>query len=835
MSFGSGGGGSGYYGGGGGYSSGGGGGSSLVPSGGSTTSGVQSGNGSVTISYSVGGYLNNVQYAPMDPAGVVSGWTTTTSLPTAAAFVTSVAYNGYVYEIGGGTSTPTATVEYAPINSNGTLGTWTATTSLPTATVYATSIVYNGYLYEIGGYTTNYVATVYYAPINSNGTLGAWTVTTGLPAANGYATSVAYNGYVYVIGGGLNASPLYTTVDYAAINSNGTLGSWMATTSLPTGTEQATSVVYNGYLYEIGGYTTATTATVDYAPINSNGTLGTWNGGTSLPTATSAATSVAYNGYVYEIGGCATSCATATVDYAPINSNGTIGSWTATTSLPTATRYATSIVYNGYLYEIGGFTTAYTATVYVAQINNGGPGTTSTWTATTSLPVATGYATSVAYNGYLYEIGGTTALTTATDLTTVDYAPINSNGTLGSWTATTSLLTATFDATSVVYNGYVYEIGGYNGSVLTTVNYAPINANGTIGSWAVTTSLPTATYVATSVAYNGYVYEIGGYNGSAYVSTIDYAPINSNGTIGAWTATTSLPAATAYATSVTYNGYLYKIGGGNSSSNTAAVDYAPINSNGTLGAWTATTSLPAVTQAATSVAYNGYLYEIGGFAPSVTAAVDYAPINSNGTIGAWTATTSLPVATTYATSVAYNGYVYEIGGYTGTVVATVDVAGLQSIPRVGAYSRLLDLTGSSTNDPTPIELLTNGTNIGNPGIGGVSGLGTGGITVNYSFASNACSTLSTPKTISTGISNQMGMPFKLNFTTNGCGTATNIGRYVWVRYTIDDSQTASFPDINGNHTTINDFTVYYHAASGNRLRDGATFSNGSLQTLDAPP
>jgi len=117
----------------------------------------------------------------------------------------------------------------------------------------------------------------------------------------------------------------------------------------------------------------------------------------------------------------------------------------------------------------------------------------------------------------------------------------------------------------------------------------------------------------------------------------------------------------------------------------------------------------------------------------------------------------------------------------------------------------------------------------------VSGIGTGGISVSYSLASNTCSTFSTPKTFGTGISDQMGMPFKLNFTTNGCGTATNIGRYVWVRYTIDDSQTATFPDINGNHTTINDFTVYYHPAPEYRLRGGATFSNGSLQTLDAPP
>ena len=703
---------------------------------------------------------------------VPAGGTTTAGVMGGNGSVT-ISYSG---------TAPTTSVDYAPINANGTLGTWTATTSLPTATDWATSVVYNGYLYEIGGANsgTTGINTVDYAPINSNGTLGSWTATTSLPAATLYATSVAYNGYLYEIGG--SNGGWFATVDYAPINSNGTLGSWTATTSLPAATPQATSVVYNGYLYEIGGCNTSCPATtVDYAPINSNGTLGSWTATTSLPTATQVATSVAFNGYLYEIGGYNGSAAVATVDYAPINSNGTLGSWTATTSLPTGIKVATSVVYNGYVYEIGGYNGSLLATVDYAQINNGGPGTTSAWTATTSLPTATVWSTSVAYNGYLYEIGGYTT----TPIATVEYAPINANGTLGAWTATTSLPTATQSATSVVYNGYVYEIGGYNGPI-SAVDYALINSNGTLGAWTATTSLPTATHCATSVVYNGYLYEIGGYSGSSTLI--------------------------------------------------ATVDYAPINANGTLGSWTATTSLPLATTIATTIAYNGYLYEIAGEIPgNWSNTVDYAPINADGTIGAWTATSSLIIGTYYATSVAYNGYVYEIGGNSGSSVAAVEVAGLQSIPRIGEYSRLLDLTGSSTNDPTPIELLTNGTNIGNPGIGSYGGLGTGGISVDYSFASNACSTLLTPNTFSTGISDQLGTPFKLNFTINGCGTATNIGRYVWVRYTIDDSQTATFPDINGNHTTISAFTVYYHPASGNRLRGGATFSNGSLQTLDAPP
>ena len=154
----------------------------------------------------------------------------------------------------------------------------------------------------------------------SGGALDSWTATTSLPTANGYATSVVANGYVYEIGGG-NSSSIFATVDYAAINSNGTLGPWTATTSLPVGSAGATSVVANGYVYEIGGSdgSSSYVATVDYAAINSNGTPGPWTATTSLPTATDLATSVVANGYVYEIGGYNGSSYVATVDYAAIS------------------------------------------------------------------------------------------------------------------------------------------------------------------------------------------------------------------------------------------------------------------------------------------------------------------------------------------------------------------------------------------------------------------------------------------------------------------------------------------------------------------------------------
>jgi N-acetylneuraminic acid mutarotase len=776
-----------------------------------------------------------VDYAQITSAGAVSNWSYSTSLstgslPNAIDVSTSVVYNGYIYEIGGCEPgcTDIPTVDYVAINSNGTLGTWYSTATLPYADSYSTAVAYNGYLYNIGGCSAGGSGcpstVVDYASINSNGTLGAWTPTASLPAGGDYeASSVVYNGYIYEIGGCAASCPS-TVVDYAAINSDGTLGAWtpLTSSSLPVAIAYANAVVYNGYIYEVD----ATTSTVYYASINSDGTLGSWGtASSSLPSGgVGVATDVVYNGYLYNIGG----WADAAVDYAPINSNGTLGAWTATTSLVTGTGYASAVVYNGYIYEIAGYASGYTAVVEWAQINNGGPGTTSAWTPNpTNLLNPTENATSVVYNGYVYEIGGWTAA--------VEYAPINSNGTLGTWNWTSNLLSSIGQATSVVYNGYVYEIGGYSSGVLNAVEYAAINSNGTLGSWNYVSNFLPGGGVdsATSVAYNGYIYEIGG-----WTTTVYYAPINANGNLGTWASTTSLPAALYIATSVVYDGYIYEIGGDNTSSvAVSSVYYAPINSNGTIGSWTATTSLPYATSAATSVAYNGYIYEIGGW----TTTVYYAPINANGTLGPWTPTASLPTATGLATSVAYNGYAYEIGGYTTANTNTVDVTGLQSIPRVGRYSRLIDLSGLSGDDPTPYEVLVNGgdcssgvcTNTNtNPGIGGLSG--PGGIMVQYDFASNSCTTFNSLTTLPTGNS-FMGVPKPLAYTVNGCSTATNVGRYMRITILLDDSQTATFPDITGNHTSINNLNVYYKAASTYRLMGGSTFSSGALQTLYAPP
>ena len=789
-------------------------------------------------------------------------------------------------------------VFYDSISSTGALGTaWTSTAAFSStssgtmpARLGLSAVAYNGYLYVMGGQTdasgvecattNDFCNGVWYDSIGSTGALGStWTPTTffsstssGTMPARAFFGAVTNNGYLYVMGGQADASAGDCTtggdycngVWYDSIGSTGALGSaWTSTTpfsssspTMPARSDFGT-IVYNGYLYVVSGKANASggdcTATYNFC-----------------------------NG----------------VFYAPLNSNGTIGSWASTTTFTTTSMPARddfgTVVYNGYLYVLGGKASASTGDctatynycngVFDSPINNGGSGTVGSWTDVGhDLPTGTYSATSVAYNGYLYELGGYTSSTT---VNTVLYAPINANGTLGAWTTDTAghLYVVTHGSTSVAYNGYIYEIGGEDNSsnAYATVAYAQIGTAGALNSSLVScpsgwtlrvntwcqsdSSLETTTKLGNAVVYNGYIYEIGGSSSSA-LTTVEYTQIGANGTVAiplagcasGWTAaspsnqwcykTTSLPTATYRSTSVVYNGYIYEIGGYNGTSYFSTVDYAPINGDGSVGSWTATTSLPLATDYGISAAYDGYLYFMGGQAASSTGdctaagntciGTIYAPINSNGTLGPWTATTNLANAAYVPTTTAYNGYIYEIGGGYGSTLAelaNIDYASLSSIPRVGDYSDLINLASSITNpsgNVDPIEIVTNGTNTGNPGIGGLSG--PGGITTQYAIADNTCSTLSAPQTLGTIVSNQLGVAFKFAITTNGCSTATNLGSYLWLRYILDDSQTATFPDVNGNHTTINNFTVYYHPNQTYRLRGGATFNNGSLQSLDTAP
>lgn len=318
------------------------------------------------------------------------------------------------------------------------------------------------------------------------------------------------------------------------------------------------------------------------------------------------------------------------------------------------------------------------------------------WQTTTDLPKATITAANATYNGYEYILGG------QGNSNAVYYAKLNSNGTVGTWQTSVNSLpgSAQWRATAVAYNGYLYNIAGFDGGALNTVYYAKLNADGSVGTWNSGTVLPNSLESLTSVVHDGYVYVMGGnQGGSVNVNTVYYAKLNSNGSLGSWTTSTStLPVATRRLTSAISGDYVYVLGG-YTSTYSDAVYYAKLNSDGTVGAWsTSTNVLPQGLEQLTATAYDGFVYAIGGDNGSGTsAAVYYAPINTNGSIGAWqTATNPLPQGLYTSSSTAYNSYLYEFGGNAQSGgIATVYYAKLTPAPVSPTPS---STSGSSTVD-----------------------------------------------------------------------------------------------------------------------------------------
>jgi N-acetylneuraminic acid mutarotase len=109
----------------------------------------------------------------------------------------------------------------------------------------------------------------------------------------------------------------------------------------------------------------------------------------------------------------------------------------------------------------------------------------------------------------------------------------------------------------------VYLLGGYSGGgYVSTVYTAPINSDGSLGTWTTGTSLPGALGNSQAIVTKNRVYLLGGYSGG-YVSTVYTAPINSDGSLGAWTTGTSLPGALAWSQTIVTKNRVYLLGGDN--------------------------------------------------------------------------------------------------------------------------------------------------------------------------------------------------------------------------------------------------------------------------------
>lgn len=651
--------------------------------------------------------VSTVNKAFINADATIGTWSSTTALPYGLYYQAGFAYNNRIYMVGGWSSSSGAStnvIMYSNVTySNCTLGSWTTnTTTFTGARSNLGAVVYGGYVYVMGGYlgSTEY-SDVQYAPIDYvTGAVGTFSTQPSFNNGRDSFYATVMDGYLYVVGG-FNGSTTtyYSDVQFAKLAAAGGLVSGLS--SCPGG----------------GTLTNAT-----------------WCSTTSMQTPRMGFTGYTYNSCIYAVAGGNAGLSLSSSEYACANGDGTLTNWTTGSSITSVRDYAGGAGSRGTLYIVGGETggSAY-MDVQDVYVQNGGNGAIGTVNTASSMSQTRALAGVAIYKGYIYAAGGVDSTGNLT--ASVEYAKVNDDGSLGAWAPTTSLTSFWYAFGMVAHNGFLYKVAGYSNGFHAESEYAPINSDGTLGAWASTTSLPIQSAGLGMVENNGFLYALGGHNSVDY-NDVYYTTFVPGGGLNSWQSTTPFTTPRHDVSAAVYNGYIYIAAGQDSSANFLGdVQFAHINSDGTVGSWTRTTDLPGARYDLGFTAYNGYLYGVGGKDSSFYYdSVWFAPINYNGTIGQWQEFYTSSGATTGTTLAVNKGRMYIVGGGNGNGINSVYYARLNSQPRASNYSLKLDLTstvnGNQGGDPQlnriaadgsgTIDLCSKGAAVSNPVYGSSS-------------------------------------------------------------------------------------------------------------------
>ncbi len=298
-------------------------------------------------------------YLPFQATDVTT-WLTTTVLPqTLEGHKAATWNNRYVYVVGGYNDLSYSTAVYrATLTSSGISG-WTTLNPIPVGLRDHAVVIGTNTIYVLGGRdASNIYNTIYYAAINTDGSIGAWeTASVTLPLTLWGHTAAYCNGYIYVTGGTnvMTSTAARNTVYYAKVKADNTLSAFATTTNLPATRNGHSMVTFGDKLYVLGGFTIggAKQNTVYFATSGNNGALGSWSTATALPITVSNHSSVIMNGLITVLAGESGGTLSNNVFYADINTSPLV--WNlATNVMYDRTKDGAAFATNGWIGYCGG-------------------------------------------------------------------------------------------------------------------------------------------------------------------------------------------------------------------------------------------------------------------------------------------------------------------------------------------------------------------------------------------------------------------------------------------------------------------------------------------------
>jgi hypothetical protein len=304
------------------------------------------------------------------------------------------------------------------------------------------------------------------------------------------------------------------------------------------------------YVYVIGGVlgiSEVTSSDVLSAPAYSDGSLGAWSATTSLPNAVSTQGTMTQGGAMFVAGGTHDGTNALTSVYSALPSGGgNLGAWGGQTPMGTNRFGFGAVASSTHLYAIGGHDSS-GALAGAEGAAPGAGGAVTGWSSYSVLPVARDQGAACIYEGFIYLTAGSDDGTAAGASSIVYSAPIESDGSLGTWVNTSVLITRRWGVTCAVVGARLYVLGGQdsNGDFEGDVQWAPIAADGTLGAWTQTTGFAPSRFEHATVAIGNFLYVIGGVGSAGLFPDVEVAQVAGDGSIAAWTPTTPLPAGRA--------------------------------------------------------------------------------------------------------------------------------------------------------------------------------------------------------------------------------------------------------------------------------------------------
>lgn len=570
---------------------------------------------------------------------------------------------------------------------------------------------YNGVVYVVGGdLGGSMVDKVQFAPLNADGTISgpiSYTPPTGLtPAWTSRCTRVVTSNNRLLIVGGKDASgTAKADVFYAVIAGGAGITSFGNAPSLNTARYGHGAVVANNRLYVLGGINSSGGAlsSIESAVLDSAGVPQTFTTlSTTLPNPTTTLSAAAvYNNRIFFVG-------TGNVSYADINGDGTLGAFTNVN------------LAGGYSAHLHGLAAIDHSLFFAADVSAmkwiaGNPfGTTALYSA----PQSTGTFAQpglTAFNGSLLLTGGRDASSATTGA--VLSVKASSAAQLSRFT---NLSPGPFGARAkhctAIANGFVYVLGGNTGgatpSFYSDYQFAKVNDDGTLGAVTPAIALPNNTPRSSfgCVAYKNKLYVVGGDSTSgARLSDVWYASLDpSTGSVGSWnSAGVTLPASRSGLGLVAYNDYLFVVGGSTGTPD-GKVLASKLSSTGVPGGFADTLSNVPNGRTGHAVFVNdNHLYVVGGSSGTqYYADVQVAPLGANGSVGAFVASTPLPNPRTDMGFASFNGHAFLCGGKTLATTTNRDcfIGSFLSTGAIGSWVPSMAL-GSARNS---LSLVTNG-------------------------------------------------------------------------------------------------------------------------------